>query len=166
MCSPLSPLSLTDLYPIIATALTRQHYCIHLVMSCSYQETFKMHGLISECYSLCYVLFLIPSLAFTSTTVMDLSSERAPHRVNIATFRKKIISGHKLDTKTFWLTDWPSVVTWHWLWLNISLVCTKIFASGQPYHSQLNIQVSEIFPDFLFVADTEQVSENIMFWLA
>jgi hypothetical protein len=48
----------------------------------------------------------------------DLSSERAHHRDNTATFRQRIISGHKfqseLDTKT---TDWPTVVTWLWLWL-------------------------------------------------
>jgi hypothetical protein len=39
----------------------------------------------------------------------DLSSERVPHRDNTATFRQKIISGHKfqsgLDMKTYWLTD-------------------------------------------------------------
>jgi hypothetical protein len=37
--------------------------------------------------------------------VIDLSSERALHRDNTATFRRKIISGHKfqseLDTKTY-----------------------------------------------------------------
>jgi hypothetical protein len=40
--------------------------------------------------------------------VPDLSSKRAPHRDNTATFRQKIITGHmfqsELDTKTYWLT--------------------------------------------------------------
>jgi hypothetical protein len=39
----------------------------------------------------------------------DLSSERAPHRDNTATFRQNITSGHglqsELDTTTYWLTD-------------------------------------------------------------
>jgi hypothetical protein len=39
----------------------------------------------------------------------DLSSERAPHKDNTATFRQNIISGHgfqsELDTTTYWLTD-------------------------------------------------------------
>jgi hypothetical protein len=38
----------------------------------------------------------------------DLSSERAPHRDKTATFRQKVISGHKsqsgLDTLPYWLT--------------------------------------------------------------
>jgi hypothetical protein len=40
--------------------------------------------------------------------IPDLSSERAPHRDNTATFRQNIKSGHGfqsgLDTKTYWLT--------------------------------------------------------------
>jgi hypothetical protein len=46
----------------------------------------------------------------------DLSSERAPHRDNTANFRQKI-SGHKSQSELDTKTDWPSVVTWLWLWL-------------------------------------------------
>jgi hypothetical protein len=45
----------------------------------------------------------------------DLSSERAPHRDNTATFRQNITSGHglqiELDTTTYWLTDGLSNMT-------------------------------------------------------
>jgi hypothetical protein len=79
-------------------------------------------------------------LLYTKTEtpfVPVLSSERASHgmknvtvrRIPYSVFLTEKISGHKpqmwLDTKTYWLTDWPSVAMWLWLWLDFDLSATE-----------------------------------------
>jgi hypothetical protein len=76
-----------------------------------------------------------------------LSSDMAPHTDKTATFRQEVIPGHKfqfgLDTKTYWLTDWPSVVNKLWLWqpvLKIKLWHSELLTSlgyRQKYFSRI-----------------------------
>jgi hypothetical protein len=55
-----------------------------------------------------------------------LVREGAPIKDKTVTFKKKKKTLVKcpifgLDTKTYWLTDWPSVAMWLWLWLEDEL---------------------------------------------
>jgi hypothetical protein len=59
---------------------------------------------------------------------VPLSAERAPHKDRTTNSRPKLLKRKRylvkrpqsgLDTKTYWLTDWPTAVKWLWLILRI-----------------------------------------------
>jgi dihydrofolate reductase len=94
--------------------------------------------------------------------VREGASQKQDHNFQTATFRQEVIFGRKsqirLDAKIYWLTDWPSVLSW--LQLQRPLV-----REGAPQKQDHNFQTATFRQEVISGRKSQSRLDAKIYWL-